>query len=141
MIRKIYSKVDPAKLLHVVYTHEKDNSANGETKRHAISDVDHFLQAMVMQLPANTEVKPHAHNSQMRESTTTHEALVLLEGSVELSIFDIDKSLVEKIVLKEGDCYMIVNGGHSIKTLTAVRFIEFKNGPYTGSEKDKTYFN
>ena len=54
------------------------------------------------------------------------------------TIYDIDKSLVEKTILNEGDCYMIVNGGHCIKTLSDAQLFEFKNGPYYGPEKDKT---
>lgn len=139
-IKKIYSKVDPSVLLHVVYKHSKKERVESK-KFSEISHQDHFLQAIAVDMPANIVVKPHAHNLQKRESSTTHEALVLLSGSVELSVFDIDKSLVEKMNLDSGDCYMIVNGGHSIRTLTDAQFIEFKNGPYTGPEKDKTYFN
>ncbi len=141
MINKIYSKVNPSVLLHVIYTHEKSNEKTSVKKVYNLTEDEHNLQAMVFQMPAGTKSSPHKHNPQERKTSQTHEALLLLEGSVELSIYDIDHSFVDKVVLNEGDCYVIINGGHNINALTDVTFFEFKNGPYYGSEKDKTNIN
>ena len=138
MINKIYSKINPSVLLHVIYKNESELESVKETKRHVISEPDHFLQAMMLEMPEGSSSKPHMHNNHVKQTDQTHEALLVLKGAIELSIYDIDKSLVEKTILNEGDCYMIVNGGHCIKTLSDAQLFEFKNGPYYGPEKDKT---
>lgn len=141
MLRKIYSKRDPSILLHIIHTYEPHEGPITSIKKQPIADAEHFLQALSFELPAETVIKAHGHNLQQRKTTHTHEALVVFKGSIELSIYDIDKSLLEKQVLKPGDCYMIVNGGHSLRALVPSTVFEFKNGPYTGPENDKTYFN
>ena len=141
MIKKIYSKINPSVLLHVVYSHETDKETITEKRIHVISEPDHFIQAVAFEMPAGEASKPHAHNAQKRQTDTTHEALLVFKGTIELSVYDTDKSFVEKLVLNEGDCYVIINGGHCIKALTPAKLFEFRNGPYNGPEKDKTYFN
>lgn len=139
MIKKIYSKLNPSVLLHIVHMDHLSSDSLSATKRNEISEPKNFLQAMFFEMPQNTEVKAHKHNPQERVTGQTHEACLIFKGSVELSVYDIDKSLVETLALKEGDCSILVNGGHSMKTLTSAQIFEFKNGPYNGSEMDRTY--
>ncbi len=141
MIERIYSKVNPSILLHILHTNSGLNQKIEDKKIHSLTDPEHFLQAMFFEMPAGTKSNPHKHNLQERRTTHTHEALLLLKGSIELNIYDIDDSFVETKILNEGDCYVLINGGHSIKTITDSKFFEFKNGPYYGSEKDKTSIN
>ncbi len=141
MIHKIYSRIDPSILLHIIFKKETSLDDFSNVKREEISEPDQCLQAMFLNVPAQTQVKPHTHNSHERHTYQTHEGLLVFKGSIELSIYDIDNSFVEKHVLHEGDFYMIVNGGHSMKTLTPAHLFEFKNGPYYGPEKDKKAIN
>ena len=140
MIRKIYSKVDPAVLLHTIYTHERAPVSHEGAKSH-LTEPSHFLQAVSFSMPSGAESKPHTHNAQERVTSHTHEALLVFKGSIELSIYDIDNTLIERVVLKEGDCYVIFAGGHSIRALESAQLFEFKNGPYNGPEKDRTFIN
>ncbi len=134
----IYSKIDPAVLLHIIHRHEENKDPIALTRKEALSNSEHYLQAMYLEIPAETIVKPHKHNAQERHTHQTHEGLLVFRGSIELSIYDMDNSFVEKHILQEGDFYMIINGGHSIKTLAPSQLFEFKNGPYYGPEKDKS---
>lgn len=120
--------------------HRQDAKAEKitEVKKQPIADAHHSLQAMYFEMPVGSEGKPHKHNAHKRTTTQTHEALVILKGSIELSIYDIDHSFVEKHILHEGDCYLLINGGHNIKILSDAQFFEFKNGPYYGPERDRT---
>lgn len=140
MINKIYSKLNPSLILHIIYTNDVTAEKINSKKVHSLSEAEHCLQAMVFEMPAGTKSNPHKHNIQERRTTHTHEALLLLKGSIELFIYDIDNSFVDKKILNEGDCSIIINGGHNIHTLSDVKFFEFKNGPYYGPEKDKTSF-
>ena len=141
MIKKVYSKSNPSLLLNLIYVSEPSQGKTEKIERSGITEPGHFLQAMSFKLPADTEVKPHKHNPQERETSQTHEACLVLEGAIELSVYDTDNSIVEKTVLNGGDCTILINGGHSIKTLTESKLFEFKNGPYNGPEKDKTPIN
>ena len=140
MIKKIYSKLNPKELLSIVYFSQPTTEHIDSIKRHEITEPEHFLQAIMYEIPAETTIKPHKHNPQERKTSHTHESLLILKGSVELFIYDTDKKLVEKTVLKKGDCSVIISGGHSFKTITKAEVFEFKNGPFTGSDKDRTYF-
>lgn len=140
MIKKIYSKINPSVLLHIIHTNELNQGQINELKRHELTEPDILLQAGLFEIPKNTNFKAHKHNLQDRKTTQTHEAILVVKGSIELSIFDVDNSLVESHILGEGDCSFIINGGHKIKTLEDTHLFEFKNGPYSGPEKDRTYF-
>lgn len=141
MIKKIYSKLEPSLLLNIIHVNEPSQGKIEKIERSGITEPGHFLQAMSFKLPADTEVKAHKHNPQERETSQTHEACLVLDGSIELSVYDKDNSLVEKTILNGGDCAVLINGGHSIKALAETTLFEFKNGPYNGPEKDKTSLN
>jgi hypothetical protein len=136
MISKIYSRVDPSIILHIIYQRDIEAKPGPDS----ITDSANFLQAIAFNLPSGYEGKRHKHNHWERKTDSTHEALLVFKGSIELFIYDIDESFVEKKTLNEGDCYVIINGGHSIKSLVPSQVYEFKNGPYGGPEKDKTLF-
>ena len=126
--------------MHIIYTRDASLQISEKTAYAPITDPNYFLQAMSIDLPSETEVKAHKHNPQERDTTHTHEATFIFKGKVALSIYDTDNTFVEKVILKEGDCSIIINGGHSFKTLEPTSLFEFKNGPYFGPEKDRTYF-
>ena len=86
-----------------------------------------------------TEVKRHFHNHNKRNINTTSEAIVVLDGSVEVEIYDNNKILLKNVILNEKDSILMLSGGHKIKVLEDSKFIEFKQGPYD-PEKDKTLF-
>lgn len=139
MIEKVYSKISPDILLNIVYTNENIEATN-TINRVEITEQENTLQAMHYEIPKDTTIKPHKHNDQERKTDKTNEGFVIFKGSVELSIFDLDNTLIKKIKLKEGDSSIILAGGHSIRTLVPTSLFEFKNGPYYGPEKDRTYF-
>jgi len=138
MIKKIYSKINPSVLLHIIHTNDLNQNSIRELKRHELTEPNLSLQAGLFEIPKNTDFKAHKHNPQDRKTTQTHEAILVVKGSIELSIFDIDNSFVESHTLDEGDCSFIINGGHKIKTLEDTHLFEFKNGPYNGPDKDKS---
>ena len=133
----IYSKVNPQKLLHLIF--KFNQKSIDKIERNEITPATTFLQGMCFEIPEETYFKAHKHNMQERATTQTHEAFLIFKGAIELSIFDTDNTLLEKATLREGDCSIILSGGHSFKTLEPTILYEFKNGPYYGPEKDKTY--
>jgi predicted dinucleotide-utilizing enzyme len=54
------------------------------------------------------------------------------------AIYDIDKTFIEEIIITDGGCIVLYNGGHSLTTLEEnTIFYEIKTGPYFGYENDK----
>jgi len=135
MIKNIYSLKNPRKILNIIYHQEIKKGALTKVERTTITESKNYLQAMHIKLPTGTEIAPHKHIIIKRKTTRTHEGLIVLEGSIELTIFDIDKKLVRKEILTKGDFTILINGGHSLKVLKHASVFEFKNGPYLGKDK------
>lgn len=134
-MKKIYSRVDPQKILLVV-----NRYSDIKNKRTDLSNSNQFLQVATKELAKGTTFKPHKHNRFDRLTTITQEAWVFLNGSVEASFWDIDNSLIHKTILSAGDCVVVFDGGHSFTVLEDNTILyEFKTGPYYGIDIDKTF--
>lgn len=102
------------------------------------SEASQPLQLAAMRHPAGTIVKPHKHILNPRHIEQTQEVIVVLDGSMELSLFTSAGKFVGKAVLETDDTVHLVSGGHSLEVLYRdARFIEVKVGPYYGRERDK----
>ena len=58
-----------------------------------------------------------------------------------MSVFyDLDDTIIEKPILKPGDCSVTLGGGHTYKILEHGTLVyEYKTGPYKGQELDKKF--
>ncbi len=90
-------------------------------------------------LEAGEEIERHMHNEQSRSIKGTSEAIVVIEGSLEIEFFDEEKEFIKKIIMSENDSLLILSGGHGIKILKECKFVEFKQGPYI-EDIDKEHF-
>jgi cupin fold WbuC family metalloprotein len=140
MLKKIYSLKKPKKLLNIVYSQGIKKGKLMKIERTSITEESCCIQAMHIKLPRGSEIEPHKHGVIKRVTFRTNEGLMVLKGKVELSIFDIDKKLIERIMLYPGDITILVEGGHSFKVLEHASVFEFKNGPYFGKKRDKINF-
>ncbi|MEK6908492.1 MAG: hypothetical protein AABX23_00385 [Nanoarchaeota archaeon] len=134
-MQEIYSKIKPEKVLHLIQ--RNDNKIEG---RKCLIDPGEFLQiAFCGGLPVgHTFSGPHRHLDQERTINKTQESWVIINGSVEVTMYDLDDKIIEKATLYPGDCYMYFDGGHGFKLLEEnTKFYEFKNGPYNGRSNDK----
>ena len=96
------------------------------------------LQVSARKYSKEFTVNPHSHLKLERQTTSTAESWVVMRGSVQASLFDVDDTLVESVLLEEGDCMVFLNGGHGLKAGSEGAVVyEFKNGPYYGVELDK----
>ena len=132
-MEKIFSKVNPKILLHVV--HKKEDFSE---PRFDLSSEEEYIQARSIFFSRNEEVKAHKHLEIDKVGKLTQEVLVIIGGELEANYYDVDNSFIKKIILKDGDCSVTFRGGHSFKALTDnTKLYEIKNGPYYGKEKDK----
>ena len=110
-------------------------------RRNNLCNENEYLQVSTQKLNKNFEIKPHIHLKLNRKTTITQETWIIIKGEIEVKIYDIDKSYIKKLILKKGDLFILLRGGHSMKVLkNNTEFYEIKNGPYfIGKKKDIMY--
>lgn len=113
------------------------NDANDYKNFYTDNEAD--MQFGVFNLPKNEEIANHYHPSQQRIINTTSEALILIEGKLEVSLYDDDLEHIKNVILDGGSVLITVSGGHGIKTIENTKLIEIKQGPYN-EETDKVRF-
>ena len=89
--------------------------------------------------PPGHEVKAHVHNVIARDVRVTQEVLFVIEGKIEITLYNENKELITSRLLIRGDTILLAYGGHGIKILEPSKILEVKQGPYAGME-DKEFF-
>jgi hypothetical protein len=95
------------------------------------------LQLGVMRRPRGHVIAPHIHKPVLRTVQSTYEALFIARGRVEVTFFNEGHDVVVKRELRQGDCVMLMAGGHGFRVLEDCKMIEVKQGPYSGTDFDK----
>ena len=135
-MEKIYSKVEPSKLLHVV------NRLSDITGRNDIIPEDNFIQCATLRMEKGKTFRPHKHIWKLSSSpeVIAQESWVVIKGSVRIFMYDIDDTFIREEVIKQGDCSMTFEGGHTYEILEDDTVVyEYKTGPYTGQKNDKVF--
>lgn len=137
-MEKIYSKVEPEKLLHII-----SRVDDITVVREDVVPPTEFIQMANLNLSKGKTFKPHKHFFKPGpESVIAQESWVVIRGSVKCFFYDIDDTLLAEKIINVGDCSITIAGGHNYEALeddTRVR--EYKTGPYSGVENDKTFIN
>jgi cupin fold WbuC family metalloprotein len=139
MANNIYSKIEPERLLHVICK----SGDEGEGRTNLIPD-DNALQASLQSScpEGHTFKGPHKHLPQGRETHNTQESWIVIKGRLEVTMYDLDDSLIGTETIGPGDFYVYLGGGHGLKVLEeGTTFYEVKNGPYQGQAKDKVFYS
>lgn len=133
---KIYSRIEPTKLLHLV------NYFGEITERTDVCDNDQFIQLATLRMPAGKTFRPHQHiwKAAPRDRVIAQESWVVIQGSVRVSFYDIDGTLLDQQVINQGDCSITFEGGHTYEILEDDTVVyEYKTGPYQGQALDKIF--
>ena len=137
-MKKIYSKRDPEKLLHIInYFEEIDRRTN-------ISPENQYIQLATMKLEKGKTFLPHKHiwKDLASNRTIAQESWVVIQGSVCVHLYDIDDKYICDEIINRGDCSITFEGGHTYTALTEDTIVyEYKTGPYIGQENDKILIN
>ena len=97
-----------------------------------------FVQVGSWKYDAGHITKPHSHKISERVSNITQEFVYVKKGSLEVTLFAEDESVIGKFTVSEGQAILVLLGGHSYHILEdGTEVFEVKNGPYPGIEKDK----
>ena len=132
----VYSRAEPNKLLHTVHRYYEIEA------RTEVAPENQFLQLATLRMEKGKTFRPHQHiwKPTPVDRIIAQESWVIIKGSVEVSFFDTDGALLEKQVLRVGDCSMTFEGGHTYLILEDDTVVyEYKTGPYQGQALDKVF--
>ena len=135
---KIYSKQDPTKLLHIINRYDE---IEGRTD---VAPGDQFIQLATLRMEKGKTFHPHKHIWKPASGplVIAQESWVIIKGSVRIFMYDIDDTFIGEEVIKQGDCSMTFEGGHTYEILEEDTVVyEYKTGPYTGQKNDKVFIN
>jgi|TARA_Y100000310_G_scaffold167546_2_gene167416 cupin fold WbuC family metalloprotein len=136
-MEKIYSKIKPELLLHVINKKEEITS-----QRQDLISEEEDLQVSCFLVSKDKESRPHKHIKQVKTTHTTQESWIVVNGSIKVILYDLDDSIIKEENLKLGDCLITLGGGHKFIALEEDTAIyECKNGPYQGPDKDRTFID
>ena len=135
-MKKIYSKIEPNKLLHIIV--RKDDLVKGRTE---VVSEEHFIQCALLNMEKDKTFKPHKHIWKNRtRDVIAQESWVVIQGKVRCTFFDIDDNIIEEPILEVGDASFTLEGGHTYTILEDDTLVyEYKTGPYEGQELDKVF--
>lgn len=135
-MEKIYSKVEPNKLLHIV------NRFSEIEGRHDIVPEKNFIQCATLRMKKGKTFPPHKHIEKQRsyDNQIAQESWVVIKGRVKCKLYDIDDMLIYEPILGPGDASFTLHGGHTYEILEEDTVVyEYKTGPYEGQKLDKTF--
>ena len=135
-MEKIYSKVQPERLLHII------NRLEDIEGRQDIVPVDNFIQCATLKMENGKTFPPHKHITKDRHynEQIAQESCVVIKGAVKCKFYDLDDTLISEPVLKPGDASFTLYGGHTYEILENDTIVyEYKTGPYEGQKLDKVF--
>jgi len=137
-MEKIYSKIQPDKLLHIII--RKENIKPGRVD---IVDVDNFLQCSMLNMSKGKTFKPHKHIWKKRTlNIIAQESWVVIQGSVKCILYDLDDTIIAEPILLVGDSSFTLEGGHNYMIQEDDTLVyEYKTGPYEGQSLDKVFLD
>jgi hypothetical protein len=135
---KIYSKVEPEKLLHIVI------NINEVADRIDLIPENNFLQCMIVRKDAGVKFKTHKHIYKDIDFTSAiaQESWFVYKGKIKVFHYDLDDTLIGTHYLSAGEMNVTLFGGHTFEVLENDTIVlEQKNGPYYGQALDKKFID
>ena len=137
-MEKIYSKIQPDKLLHIIV--RKEDLTPG---RKDVVPEDNFIQCAILNMEKDKTFKPHKHIWKERtRNVIAQESWIVIQGKVKCVFYDLDNNIIDTPILNPGDASFTLEGGHTYEILEEDTLVyEYKTGPYEGQELDKTFID
>ena len=135
---KIYSKVDPNVLCHMVLRKKEIVE-----ERTDIISAENFLQLSTLNMPNGKTFRQHEHIWKSgEEKVIAQESWVVIQGKVKVFFFDTDGESLQEELLHPGDSSITLQGGHTYLSMEdETKVYEFKTGPYKGQKLDKVFLD
>lgn len=107
-----------------------------------ITEPENALQVGFHQRPKGMKLEPHVHTMEKPVVIEEiQEVLMVMSGSVRLTVYAHTGEVLGKKILKANDCVLLLREGHQIEYLEDTRMFEVKQGPYPGVKNAKIYLN
>ena len=136
-MKKIYSKIQPNKLLHIVTSVDEIKSG-----RIDVVPEEEYLQLAILKMNKGKTFLPHKHIIKEKITDIAQESWLVYEGKVKCTFYDLDDSILDEPIIEKGGISITLRGGHNylIKSDNTT-VLEYKTGPYLGQEFDKQFIN
>lgn len=95
-----------------------------------VTDSSWPLQLLLMKRKKGHVVAKHMHKKISKISKQPQEAIVVVRGKIQASIFDRKGKIIAKKNISAGQCLLIVDGAHEVKVTKNALMYAFKDGPY-----------
>lgn len=137
-MEKVFSKVDPDKLLHIIV--RKEDLVEGRTE---VVPENNFIQCAILNMPNGKTFKPHKHIWKERtRNVIAQESWIVIQGRVKCIFYDTDNQIIATPILNPGDASFTLEGGHTYEILEDNTLVyEYKTGPYEGQALDKVFID
>mgnify|MGYP003153328678 CR=1 FL=1 len=137
-MEKIFSKVTPDKLLHIIV--RKDDLKPG---RIDVIPEDNFIQCAILNMKKNKTFIPHRHIWKKRNrNVIAQESWIIVQGKVKCHFYDVNNILISEPILEQGDASFTLEGAHNYTILEDNTLVyEYKTGPYEGQKMDKIFID
>ena len=133
-MEKIYSKIQPNKLLHLI---NRVDEIKGRTE---LISPENFIQCASLHMDKGTTFPPHKHIFKERHyvEQIAQESWIVVKGRVKCIFYDLDDTIIATPILNPGDASFTLYGGHTYEILEEETVVyEYKTGPYEGQKNDK----
>lgn len=137
-MERIYSKIEPEKLLHIIY------NLNEVEDRIDLIPENNFLQCSVVRKQYGKKFQTHKHIYKPIDfkEQIAQESWFVYKGKIKVFHYDIDDSFLGSHILSEGEINITLFGGHTFEILEDDTIVcEQKNGPYYGQALDKKFID
>lgn len=137
-MEKIYSKINPKKLLHIIV-----RTSDQKPGRQDIVPESNFIQCSLLHMESGKTFRPHKHIWKERtQQVIAQESWIVIQGSVKCTLYDLDNTIIAEPILKPGEASFTLEGGHNYLILDKDTIVfEYKTGPYEGQQLDKTFID
>ncbi len=136
-MKKIYSKIQPNILLHIVTSVDEINSG-----RIDVVPEEEYLQLAILKMNKGKTFLPHKHIVKEKITDIAQESWLVFEGKVKCTFYDLDDSILDEPIIEKGGISITLRGGHNYLIMSDnTTVLEYKTGPYLGQEFDKQFIN
>ena len=97
---------------------------------HPATDPSWPIQVLLMKRKQGYVVTKHIHKKIRKISKQPQEALVVIKGALQASIFDRKGKFIAKKNVSAGQCLLLADGAHEIKMTKNALVFAFKDGPH-----------
>lgn len=99
------------------------------------------LQLGISNYKKGSKIRPHAHKKIKRVIEISQEMVYLEKGKVRVHFYDNQGKEIMSEILEQGDIAFFAQGGHGFDMLSETKIVEVKQGPFFGTEKEKTFLD